>query len=147
MLLGLLAAGILALLLAAARCCRCSSTWPPASAGRAAGPEDLFESSLLPYRVVEWIWPSVFGGFTAGNRYWMPILPPAGAHRPSPLSLYVGALPIILALAAAGFRGGPPWRSWMTAVVLLSFWASLGEFAGPSGWSAEVEPIAGVLGR
>ena len=63
---------------------------------------------------------------------------PGGAHRPSPLSLYVGALPIILALAAAGFRDGPPWRSWMTAVVLLSLWGSLGEFAGPSGWSAEV---------
>ena len=45
-------------------------------------------------------------------------------------------LPMVLALGAAGFRGGPPWRAWMTAVALLSFWASLGEFAGPSGWSA-----------
>ncbi len=37
---------------------------------------------------------------------------------------------MVLALGAAGFRGGPPWRAWMTAVALLSFWASLGEFAG-----------------
>ena len=25
---------------------------------------------------------------------------------------------------AAGFRGGPPWRAWMTAVAMLSLWAS-----------------------
>ncbi len=136
MLLGLVAAGILALLLASAQVLPVLEHMAASERWAAAGPEDLFESSLLPYRVVEWIWPRVFGGFTAGPRYWMPILPPAGAHRPSPLSLYVGALPLILALGAAGFRDGPPWRSWMTAVVLLSFWGSLGEFAGPSGWSA-----------
>jgi hypothetical protein len=72
------------------------------------GPSNLYDSSLLPYRVVEWIWPNVFGTFVNGNRYWMPLLPPVGAHRPSPLSLYVGALPLILALGAAGFRGAPP---------------------------------------
>ncbi len=118
------------------RCCPCWTISPPASAGRAAGPEDLYDSSLLPYRAFEWIWPNVSGTFTAGNRYWITILPPTGAHRPSPLSLYAGALPIVLAMGAAGFRGGPPWRAWMTTVALLSFWASLGAFAGPASWSA-----------
>ena len=81
-----------------------------------AGPELLYNSSLVPYRAFEWIWPNVFGTFTAGNRYWIPILPPAGAEHPSPLSLYAGALPIVLALGDGGFKGGPPWRAWMTAV-------------------------------
>ena len=54
------------------------------------GLEDLYDSSLLPYRVVEWLWPNVFGTFTAGNRYWMPLLPPVGGARPSPMSLYFG---------------------------------------------------------
>jgi len=99
-----------------------------------AGITDLYDSSLLPYRVVEWIWPNVFGSFSAGNRYWIVLLPPTDAHRPWPLSLYLGALPLVLAFGVAGFRNGPPWRAWMTAVVFLSLAASLGEFAGPSPW-------------
>jgi hypothetical protein len=94
----------------------------------------LYESSVLPYRAIEWLWPNVFGTIVNGNRYWMFLLPPIDAQRPSPLSLYVGALPLLLALGAAGFRNGPPWRAWMTAVALVSFWMSLGEFAGPARW-------------
>jgi len=109
-----------------------------------SGPVYLYDASLLPYRAVEWVWPNVFGTFTAGNRYWMSLLPPIDAHRPSPLSLYFGALPLVLAIGAAGFRNGPPWRAWMTAVAILSFWASLGEFAGPARWSSgEPSPTAG----
>ena len=128
-------AGTLALLLAAVQVLPVLEHMAASERWAAAGPEDLFDSSLLPYRVFEWIWPNVFGTFTAGNRYWVAMLPPAWGHRPSPLSLYGGALPVVLALGVAGFRGGPPWRAWMTAVALLSFWASLGEFAGPSRWS------------
>ena len=107
-------------------------------------PISIFESSLLPYRAAEWIWPNVFGTFFSGNRYWMALLPPPGSQRPWPLSLYVGALPLVIALGAAGFRSGPPWRAWMTAVALLGFWASLGEFAGPSRWSGgEPSPTCG----
>jgi hypothetical protein len=108
------------------------------------GPTLLYDSSLLPYRVFEFVWPNVFGSFSAGNRYWMALLPPAGAQRPWPLSLYLGALPLVLALGAAGFRKGPPWQGWMTAVALLTFWASLGDFAGPARWlGGELAPAAG----
>jgi hypothetical protein len=99
-------------------------------------PVYLYELSVLPYRAFECIWPNVFGTFTSGNRYWMTLLPPAGAHQPSSLTLYLGTLPLILALGAAGFRNGPAWRGGLTALAILSFWASLGEFAGPSRWSA-----------
>lgn len=109
-----------------------------------SGPTLLYDSSLLPYRVFEFVWPNVFGIFWAGNRYWMALLPPSGAHRPWPLSLYVGTLPLVLAMGAGGFRKGPPWQGWMTAVALLTFWASLGDFAGPARWmGSESDPAAG----
>ena len=136
MLAGLGAAGVLALLLSAVQVLPVLDHITASVRWAGGGPEDLYDSSLLPYRAFEWIWPNVSGTFTAGNRYWITILPPTGAHWPSPLSLYAGALPIVLAMGAAGFRGGPPWRAWMTAVALLSFWASLGAFAGPASWSA-----------
>jgi hypothetical protein len=98
------------------------------------GLSDVYDSSLLPYRMVEWLWPNVFGSFTSGNRYWMALLPPAGAQRPWPLSLYLGALPIVLAASAIGFRRGPAWCGWMSAVAFLSLLASLGEFTSPSVW-------------
>jgi hypothetical protein len=139
MLLGLAASCTLALTLSAVQVLpvldhiAASVRWP------GGGLEDLYDSSLLPYRIVEWLWPNVFGTFTAGNHYWMPLLPPVGGARPSPMSFYLGALPMVLALGVAGFRDGPPWRAWMTAIALLSFWAALGEFAGPARWSV-VEP-------
>jgi hypothetical protein len=104
----------------------------------------LYDLSVLPYRALECVWPNVFGTFTAGNHYWMSLLPPADAHRASSLTLYLGTLPLLLALSAAGFRNGPAWRGAMTALALLSFWASLGEFAGASRWShAEPFPTDG----
>jgi hypothetical protein len=133
---GLGLAGLLALLVTAAQVFPVVEHIAGSVRWAGGSTEDLFDSSLLPYRALEWLWPNVFGTFTAGNRYWIPVLPPVGAQRPSPLSLYGGALPMVLALGAAGFRGGP--RAWVTAVVLLSFLGSLGQFAGPSGWSVEV---------
>ena len=109
-----------------------------------SGPTLLYDSSLLPYRVFEFIWPNIFGRFWAGNRYWMTLLPPSGAHRPWPLSLYLGALPLVLAAGAGGFRKSAPWQGWMTTVALLTFWASLGDFAGPARWlGGELNPAAG----
>jgi hypothetical protein len=104
----------------------------------------IYDSSVLPYRLAEWIWPNVFGTFVHSNCYWMALLPPAGAQRPWPLSLYAGALPFILALSAVGLRGCPPWRTWMSAVAVITLWASIGEFAAPSGWSGrEPTPSGG----
>ena len=106
MLLGLAASCTLALSLSAVQLLPVLEHIAASVRWEGAGLEDLYDSSLLPYRVVEWIWPNVFGTFTAGNHYWMPLLPPVGGARPSPMSLYCGALPIVLALGASGFRAG-----------------------------------------
>ena len=64
-----------------------------------SGPSLLYDISRLPYRVFEFVWPNVFGGFWAGNRYWMALLPPsAPAPAVAALSLRGGA--------AAGPRRG-----------------------------------------
>jgi hypothetical protein len=143
-LIGLAASGVVALMLSAMQVLPALEQIAASVRWAGSGPDYLYDFSLLPYRIVEWAWPNVFGTFTSGHCYWMAILPPIGAQRPSPLTLYSGALSLVLALGAAGFRGGPPWRTWMTAVALLSLWASLGEFAGPARWSvAEPSPTTG----
>ena len=35
---------------------------------------------------------------------------------------------LALALGAAGYRGGPPWRAWLSAVAILGFLAASGKF-------------------
>ena len=72
---------------------------------------------------------------TSGNRYWMSLIAPEDALRPWPMSLYMGVLPLVLSLGAAGFRGGPAWRGWLTAVAIVTLWASLGDFAGARRWT------------
>lgn len=133
---GLGAAGLLALTMTALQVLPVVEDLGSSVRGSPGGPEDLYDSSVLPYRLLEWVWPGFFGRFTAGNEYWETLLPPLWAHRPSPLSLYSGALPLLLALGACGFRGGPPWRGWMTGVALFGLWGAVGAFAGLASWRA-----------
>jgi hypothetical protein len=136
MLLGLALSGLLALLLAGAQVLPTLEQVVTNVRWAGGGAGELYEFSLLPHRAAEWIWPNVFGTFFAGNRHWISLLSPARAPRPWALSLYGGALSLLLASGAAGFRGGPPWRGWMSAIALVTFWAALGEFAGPARWTA-----------
>jgi hypothetical protein len=101
-------------------------------------PHDVFPFSLEPHRVIELIWPNVYGSTSHGNRSWLALVPPL--HSPSIWipSLYLGGLTLVLALAAFGFRNGPPWRAWLTAIAILSFVASLGMFTSPLWWARSV---------
>jgi hypothetical protein len=103
---------------------------------RAAGipPTHLYRYSLHPCRVAELIWPNVFGASSPDNRSWLQAVPPVGSHEILAESLYMGGLTLVLALSAAGFRGGPHWRGWLTAVALVGLVASLGKYGGPLWW-------------
>jgi hypothetical protein len=100
------------------------------------GPHDIYPFSLEPIRLVELAWPNAFGSSFGGNRYWLTALPPRGRHARIWIpSLYMSGLATLLALGAIGFRGGPPWRSWLSAVALISLAAALGEYTSPLWWA------------
>jgi hypothetical protein len=120
-----------------------------AQSGRAAGqgPHDIFPFSLEPIRLVELVWPNVFGTHFQGNTSWMATLAPyAGRGEIWIPSLYMGGLTVLLALAALGFRGGSYARGWLSAVTLVSLVASFGEFTGPLWWARWFARGAALLG-
>jgi len=116
--------------------------------GRGAdeGAHDIYPFSLEPYRVVELVWPNVFGTLDRGNRSWLSVIPPITSHRIWIPSLYLGGTTIVLAMGAAGFRGGPVWRRWLTGIALVTLLASFGEFAGPLWVGRFFRPIADYVG-
>jgi hypothetical protein len=108
-------------------------------------PNNVYLFSLEPYKVVELVWPNVLGMNWPENRSWYQAIPPSGGRMPWVASIYMGSLALILALGAAGVRGGPPWRAWLTAIAAVGLAASFGKFAGPLWW-ARWGPFAAVLG-
>ena len=101
--------------------------------GRATdeGPHDIYPFSLEPYRVAEAAWPGVFGRRFGEPVAWSDLLTPGLNHRLWVPSLYLGGSTLLLALAAVGFRGGPPWRGWLTGIAAVSLVGSFGEYASP----------------
>ncbi len=135
MIAGLLAAGILG---AALGCAQLVPVFEfTAQSGRAAGqgPHDLFPFSLGPARLIELLWPDIYGTHFAGNRFWLSAILSRRLQAEIWIpSLYVGGLTLLLALSALGFRHGPPARSWLSAIVLISLLGSLGDYTGPLFW-------------
>ncbi len=100
---------------------------------------------MEPFRVVELVWPNVFGTSSPENRSWLQAIPPVGDHQLWVDSLYMGGLALVLALSAARVRAGPPWRVWLTIVAVVGLVMSCGKFASPLWW-ARCGPFAATLG-
>jgi len=109
------------------------------------GPHDIYPFSMEPYRLVELLWPNVFGTYFSGNANWMDLL--KLANNPGKIwvpSLYMGALAAILALRSLSFRRGGGHRVWLSWIVAASVLGSLGQYTSPI-WAARlVEDITGV---
>ncbi len=103
-----------------------------------AGPHDLYPFSIEPFRLVELVWPNVMGVHFDGNTYWRDALKLPGS-RPEIWvpSLYLGAMTLVLACGALALRQGPPWRVWLSAMVVVSLLGSLGQYTSPI-WAARV---------
>jgi hypothetical protein len=106
---------------------------------------NVYRFSLEPHRVIELFWPNVFGTMGPENHSWLRAVLPTRDRAPWLVSLYLGGFPLILALSAAGIRGVPPWRAWLTVVATVGLAASLGKFASPLWW-ARWGPWAAALG-
>ena len=106
----------------------------------------VYDFSVEPYRLVEAIWPHVFGLEVPENRSWIQAVPPVGERMLWSPSLYAGAMVVVLALGAAGLRGGPPWRSWLTILAMVSLIGAMGKFAGPLWWARWIPGVADLVG-
>ena len=77
-------------------------------------------------------------------------MPAADADGPVSASGHASAgsdTPVgVLASAAAGFRGGPPWRAWLSVVAVASLLAALGYYGSPLLWARCVPGATSALG-
>lgn len=90
----------------------------------------IYEFSVGPWRWAEWFWPNFSGRSFPTNRRWITMIPSEGrAWTPS---LYLGLLPIGLAISALRWRHGPRRVRWISWCVLLAIASSLGWFG--IGW-------------
>jgi len=105
--------------------------------------EHTYHFSVGPWRLAEYVWPNVFGRQFPEHRRWIDALPAEG--RVWVPSLYMGILPLLLAVSAMRFRRRTrgqksfsvtktpdPFFSWIVLLAVLgSFgWYGLGWVAG-----------------
>jgi hypothetical protein len=87
----------------------------------------LYDFSVGPWRVIELVWPNVSGRQFPTHRRWLDALPAEG--RVWTPSLYMGLLPLVLAILSFSIRRGAPLDvRWMSWAALLSAAASLGVY-------------------
>jgi len=102
--------------------------------------EHVYHFSVGPWRLAEYLWPNFSGRQFPVNRRWIDILPAEG--RPWTPSLYMGLLPLLLALGSWRLRRGPTRVRWMSWVALLAVLGSFGWYG--LGWlAAEVHHAMG----
>jgi hypothetical protein len=94
--------------------------------------ERVYRFSLTPWRLVEYVWPNVSGRQFPVHRRWLDAVD--GENRVWTPSLYMGLLPLTLALAAFRLHRADPLCAWLSWAVLVTVLASFGRF-GP-GWLA-----------
>jgi hypothetical protein len=144
---GLLGAAALAGALAAAQLVPVMEFTGQSVRAAGQGPHDYYPFSVEPARVLEFAFPNVFGTMFHGFRSWLPLVPPVHVPQFWVPSLYLGGPTLVLALAAFGFRGGPPWRAWLAGIALVSLLAGLGRFASPVWVGRNVPALEAQLGR
>lgn len=104
--------------------------------------------STEPWRLVECLWPTVFGQPLPENRGWIQAIPPHNDRQLWQHSLYVGGLALVLGLGGiAKLRNNePPWRAWLMTIVVVSLGAGFGRFAGPLWWLRTIPGAGSLLG-
>ena len=110
------------------------------------GPHDIYPFAVEPYRLVETVWPQVYGASRGGNTTWDVLIPPRHKTSVWVPSLYVGGLTIVLALSVIGLRGLGARRVWLSWIALISLLASMGEYGGPLWYARCVPALAKYLG-
>ncbi len=92
----------------------------------------VYEFSVAPWRFAELIWPNCGGRMFPTHRRWFSLLPEES--RIWAPSLYLGLVPLGLAISALHWRRTDPRKRWLLWVALLFTLGSLGTFG--IGWLA-----------
>ncbi len=138
MLLGLAGSAALATAMAAAQLLPVLEFTQATSRAAGEGPHDIYPFSIEPQRLVELIWPSVFGTSFGRNAYWVETARIPGTRQPIWVpSLYIGCLALVLAVVAFRFRRGPARQVWLSVIVTVSLVGSLGQYTSPI-WAARL---------
>ncbi len=145
-LLGLGAACVLALVLGGAQVVPVIEFMTRSNRAAALGENSRYAFSLSPSRVIGAFWPNVTGAVATAQEW--PLALPAwfDETRQWVPSLYLGGLTLVLAAAGAGLREGPPWRRWLTVIVIVGSLAALGEYTSPLFWARKAPALAAWLG-
>jgi len=148
MVAGLACAGALAGALAAAQLLPVLEFTRQSVRAAGEGLHDIYPFSLEPVRLVEFVWPNVFGSTFASNRSWLPLVPYLSqrAHIWVP-SIYLGGVTFILALGALGARREAPWQGWLSIIAVVSLVGSLGEYSSPLWMARGVPALHDSLGE
>jgi hypothetical protein len=97
-----------------------------------AGAHDLYWFNIAPFRLLELLWPNFMGVNFQGNTHWLDALNLPGVRPETWVPwMYLGAMTLMLALGALSLRQGPPWRVWLTALVVVNMLGSLGHCTSP----------------
>ena len=107
---------------------------------------DPYGFSLEPYRPLEFLWPGLFGIEYPEDRLWLLAIPPDGSHAGWVPTLYLGALPVLLAIAGISGKGGPGWHKPMAATVIIGLLLSFGRLGSPLWWFRCWPPAVPILG-
>jgi hypothetical protein len=92
--------------------------------------DNVYRFSVGPWRLAEYLWPNIAGRQFPVSRRWLDVLPAEG-HPWTP-SLYMGLLPLLLALSSIRLRRAAPREIWLCWSVLWAVAASFGWYG--VGW-------------
>jgi hypothetical protein len=90
----------------------------------------LYDFSVGPWRLAELLWPNCGGRMFPVHRRWFSLLPAEG--RVWTPSLYMGFLPLMMALSALSWRSADLRVRWLSWIVLIFTLGSLGTYG--LGW-------------
>ncbi len=92
--------------------------------------EHIYHFSLGPWRLAELVWPNFSGRMFPVHRRWISAIPAEG--RVWTPSIYLGLMPLLLALSCCRWFRGPAQVRWATWTALAGVVASFGWYG--AGW-------------